>query len=76
MIYYWFAGGPLSNEQGWFYIPLSPVTEDNIRAVVNAIHQPLSRSMGKSSPSSFSNLMLNPSSGGKDVGAWTEVRYS
>lgn len=75
MIYYWFAGGPLSNEQGWFYIPLSPVTENNIRAVVNAIHQPLSRSMGKSS-SSFSNLMLNPSSGGKDVGAWTEVRYS
>lgn len=52
-----------------FYIPLSPMTDDNIRTVVNAIHQPLSRSMGKSSPSSFSNLMLNPSSGGKGVGA-------
>lgn len=52
-----------------FYIPLSSMTDDNIRTVVNAIHQPLSRSMGKSSPSSFSNLMLNPSSGGKGVRA-------
>lgn len=65
----------LTNKDG-FYIPLFPATKDNIRAVVNVIHQPLSRSIGKSSPSPFSKLMLSPSSGGKGVGAWTEVRYS
>lgn len=59
-----------------FYVPLFPATKDKIRAVVNVIHQPLSRSIGKSSPSPFSKLMLSPSSGGKGVGAWTEVRYS